>query len=330
LELRHRKERDGRVKDRMKAVLLRSEGWRVHQIAQALRIHAETVRAHLEDYQKEAKLKPENGGSKAFLTIDQGEKLMAHLDEKLYLKVSDICAYVLQEFGVHYTIPGMTKWLQAHDFSYKQPAPKPAKANVEAQKSFVKAYHKLLRETPLDEPILFGDGVHPTMSTKITKGWIRKGKSRPISTTGNRTRLNVFGALNLEAMQLITASFHRLNSEVMSEIFQKIRDKYPKAPKIHLILDQGPYNKALKTQEAAKEWGIVLHYLPPYSPNLNPIERVWKVMNEQVCNHVFFTSAKDFREAILTFLRVTWRKLAPDLTDRINDNFQLFKPVPSG
>jgi predicted ArsR family transcriptional regulator len=63
LELRHRYEDDGRIRDRIKAVLLKSEGWKNKAIAQALRIHEETVRQHLTDWSTDEKLKPENGGS---------------------------------------------------------------------------------------------------------------------------------------------------------------------------------------------------------------------------------------------------------------------------
>lgn len=68
LESRHSKERDGRVRDRIKAVLLTAEGWTQKQIAQALRIRYETVQDHLNDYQESRKLKPENGGSTSHLT----------------------------------------------------------------------------------------------------------------------------------------------------------------------------------------------------------------------------------------------------------------------
>ena len=63
LESQHSKERDRRVADRIKAVLLTAEGWTQKQIAQALRIRYETVQDHLNDYQKSKKLKPGNGGS---------------------------------------------------------------------------------------------------------------------------------------------------------------------------------------------------------------------------------------------------------------------------
>ena len=63
LEERHKKERDGRIKDRIKAVLLHCEGWSQVQISQALRIRPETVHDHLDAYKRTQKLKPENGGS---------------------------------------------------------------------------------------------------------------------------------------------------------------------------------------------------------------------------------------------------------------------------
>ncbi len=65
LEQMHGTERDSRVCDRIKAVLLASEGWSQVMISQALRIHESTVARHLSDYVLSEKLKPENGGSRA-------------------------------------------------------------------------------------------------------------------------------------------------------------------------------------------------------------------------------------------------------------------------
>lgn len=94
LETHHRQERDGRVRDRLKAILLYAEGWQQIQIAQALRIHCETVHDHIEDYKRSRKLKPENGGSKSALTADQTRELIAHLEAHTYSKVLEICLYI--------------------------------------------------------------------------------------------------------------------------------------------------------------------------------------------------------------------------------------------
>lgn len=330
LEIQHKTERDSRVSDRIKAVLLHEEDWTQVAIAQALRISAETVHDHLEDYINSKKLKPENGGSKPKLTQAQTVQLITHLENFTYTKVSAICAKVYESYGVNYSVAGMTKWLAAHDFSYKKPKGAPAKADLERQEEFVMAYHALLEVTPNTEPILFGDGVHPTMATKTTYGWIRKGTDKIIATTASRTRMNLIGALDLQTMDVTCGSYETINSETMDKYFGTLRAAYTAAPKIHLILDRGPYNTSLQTRESAKKHDIVLHYLPAYSPNLNPIERVWKVMNEYVRNNKVFASAKEFRNDILTFFTVTWPKISSSMRGRINDNFQTLNQVSSG
>jgi transposase len=331
LEKQHKTERDKRVADRIKAVLLTAEGWTQVHIAQALRIRPETVHNHLIDYIKEEKLKPTNGGSSPKLSESHTAELISHLETKTYLKVSEICAYVAQTYHISYSVEGMTKWLHSHGFSYKKPKGTPLKADPLKQEEFIAYYEKLMSEISDSEPVEFGDGVHPTMATKISYGWIKKGKKNDklIATTASRTRLNLMGSLNLETMNLTIGQYKTINSDAMEYHFKALREKYPKAPKIHLILDRGPYNRSQKTQEAAKRYGIQIHYLPPYSPNLNPIERVWKVMNESIRNNRFFESADEFKKEVMDFFHQTWKDIALKMVDRINDNFQTIKQVSS-
>ncbi len=65
-----------------------------------------------------------------------------------------------------------------------------------------------------------------------------------------------------------------------------------------------------------------------YSPNLNPIEQLWKYMNE-VCNNVYFPDAKTFRETLRYFCHVTLLEKAKELTTRLTDNFQILKSASS-
>ncbi|MDS1861316.1 transposase, partial [Vibrio vulnificus] len=78
-----------------------------------------------------------------------------------------------------------------------------------------------------------------------------------------------------------------------------------------------------------KVLNIELHYLPPYSPNLNPIERLWKAMNEHVRNNIYFPSKQAFTSAIKTYFDVTLPEVAGSLVSRITDNFQILKPASS-
>jgi len=329
LERLHRYEGDGHVRDRIKAVLLKSEGWTNKAIAQALRIHEETVRQHLTDWVTDEKLKPENGGSYSKLNDSQSRTLDAHIADTTYTKVIDICAYVKATFDVHYTVSGMTKWLKQHDFSYKHPKSVPAKADLAKQEEFIEKYLTLVDDTPVNEPILFIDAAHPTMATKVVCGWIKKGVDKPIAQTASRTRVNIVGAIELSTMNVVSCRPDYVNAETIVAFFDQLKTAYPQAPKIHIILDQSGYHRSQLVRDAALEKNIELHYLPPYSPNLNSIERLWKVMNEEERDNVFFSSAKMFRDAINNFFDVKLPKIAQSLRERINDNFQTIKPVPS-
>ena len=330
LEEKHDSTRDGRVRDRIKAVLLAYEGWSQVMISQALRIHESTVARHLSDYVLSEKLKPENGGSQSKLSSTQTMYLIKHLTENTYSHTHQIVAYVKETFALDYTVSGMNKWLHHNGFSYKQPKGVPHKFDEAKQQAFIDAYEALKASCGENESIVFIDAVHPTLSTKISHGWIRTGQDKMIETTGNRSRLNIIGALNLSNIgTTIVHDYESINSESIVDFFYKLRESYPLTHKLHIILDGAGYHRSDLVKEAALVLNIDLHYLPPYSPNLNPIERLWKVMNEKSRNNVYFKRKRDFKEAIDQFFSVTLPEIAGSLASRINDNFQVLKPASS-
>jgi transposase len=323
LELQHKKERDRKKAYRMNVVLLRSEGWSQRKIAEALRISEDAVYDYLKAYIESKRLSSLNMGSSSNLNNKQTNALTEHLEKNTYDKVEQICEYVQSKYGVHYTASGMTKWLRKNGFSYKKPKGTPHKANRVQQEEFIGEYIKLVAELPKDEVIEFADGVHPTMATKITSGWIKKGMDKLISTTASRTRVNLFGSINLSTMSVTINQYKTINSETLENHFSELKIKYQTANKIHLFLDNGAYNTSAKTLGSAEKYGITLHHLPVYSPNLNPIERLWKVMNEYVRNNRFFKTAGEFREKILGFFQNKWSGIKDKMRGRINDNFQI-------
>lgn len=324
LEGEHAAQNNGKERDRLKAILLRSEGWTVPQISQALRLHQTTIIRHIEEYKK-GKLKNESGGSSGQLTEEQTQELIAHLETNTYHHNHEIVLYVKEHFGITYTVPGMHKWLHRNGFSYKKPKGLPHKAEPELQKQFMAEYEHLKEEVGSDEPILFMDSVHPTQATKLAYGWIRTGKIKYVGTTASRTRLNIVGAIQLgHIAEAITSQYETINGESIIDFMDKIRSKYD-LKIVHLILDQAGYHRSLLVAEHAEALNIKLHFLPPYSPNLNPIERLWKVMNEQVRNNRFFKGTNDFKEAINGFFDDILPSIGNTLNGRINDNFQMLK-----
>jgi transposase len=396
LEAQHKAEHDGRIRDRIKAVLLHDKGWTYKQIAEALLIHETTVWGHLNDYLREEKLKPNSGGSRSKLDDQQTEELIAHLEQNTYSSIKEIIEYIRLTYEISYTQQGMYDWLTHHRFSYKKPKGTPAKFNAARQAEFIKKYDELKATLNPNELILFMDSVHPTQETKITYGWIRTGVEKLIATVANRKRMNITGAIDLSSMSVITREYETINGSSTIDFLQAIEAANPTVTKIHIIADGGsahtsdevalflsqpnavnrdylrktysielPGNnteltKKLKNKlsEILEKDGLffenkailqvdkltakqlldslkappphpkfVMHILPPYSPNLNPIERLWKVMNEFSRNNQVFKTFNEFKEKIRTFFSSTWDTIADESRARINDNFQSLKPA---
>ena len=112
----------------------------------------------------------------------------------------------------------------------------PATADVQQQEAFIESYLHLVADTLQNEPIVFMDSVHPTMATKITHGWIKKGQDKPIATTASRTRVNIIGAIELNTMNVISdVDVETVNAQTVLLLFDKLKQHYPNAPIVTLF-----------------------------------------------------------------------------------------------
>jgi transposase len=182
---------------------------------------------------------------------------------------------------------------------------------MDKQAAFIEYYEQLKNNLSENEPLLFMDAVHPTQTTKITSGWIKKGVDKPIKTTGSHTRLNIVGAIRLGhlAEAVIEQYDKTVNGESIVDFLTRTRNVYQTSGTIHMVLDGAGYHRS------------------PYSPNLNPIERLWKVMNKHARNSQYFATTKEFRRQIGRFFTTTLPDIADLLGSTINDNFQQFNPA---
>ena len=237
---------------------------------------------------------------------------------------------VLKLFGytcnIEYTVPGMTHFLKANGFSHKRPAIVPGKANLQAQKEWIEKYEKLKEALPQDDAICFIDGVHPTHNTKTAYGWIKKGDRKEIPTNTGRQRLNISGAMDINSRKVISQEDITLNAQATISFLKKLETSYPMAKQIHVFCDNARYYKNKEVSQFLKNSKIEMHFLPPYSPNLNPIERLWKLMNEHVLYNRYYEKFTGFKSAVFGFLESLANPeegLLSILKSRITDNFRV-------
>lgn len=323
LKIQHKKERDKRICDRIKAVLAYDDGYTYTEISKILLLDDETIRRHIEDYFSKNKLKPENGGSESYLNQAQTIELKAHLEAITYLQVKDICAYVKKMFDKSYSISGMTKWLETNDFCYKKPHGVPAKADLEKQAAFVEQYTQLKATIKENEAIYFMDSTHPhpQHQTKLAYGWIKKGVRKAEKMTACQKRVNLIGAINLDGHQVEYRQVDWVNAESIQGFLNQLIAANPQAEKIHLILDNAGYHKSEEILNFISNTKITFHYLPPYSPNLNLIERLWKIMHENVTYNRYYPKFADFTAGIFGFFK-NINQYRSIIESRITDNFQ--------
>lgn len=328
LERRARQTRDVHERLRLCVVLARSEGMSHESIAQAHRISVQSVYRYLSEYATESKTThDQRGGSESKLNELQTKELHDHLQKTTYLHVKEICKHVETQYQVTYSLSGMTFWLKTQEFIYKPPMKVPGKLSPEKQAIFIEAYKTMKTTLPKGEEIYFMDAVHPQFQSKSVCGWIKKGEIKTLPTTSDQYRMHFVGALNLIGMKILAQEYETVNGESVLD-FLKHLESNSQANAIHVICDNGPSNKNKKIKEYLKTSKIKIHYLPPYSPNLNPIERLWKILREKKTYNKCYEKFDDFKIAIRKFFFEDIPKIKDVLTTRINDNFQRIQLNP--
>ena len=321
-----------RFADKLKALLLLDKGLSCIEVGEILLLDDDTVRKYRNQYLAqgaESLLSDNNKGSQAYLSIGQLEQLDKHLQDSVYSDSKGIRVWIAQNFNVRYTASGILSLLKRMGFVYKKPVLTPCKANVGKQEEFVAEYRELKNNLPKGDQIYFVDGVHPQHNAIAGYGWIKKGKTKHLKTNNGRQRININGAINLETKQVIYVEDERINAQTMIALLKQIL-KAQKEGKIHIILDNARYYHAMLVKEfLADNPRIVFHFLPPYSPNLNIIERLWRILKEEVVYNTFYLQFCSFEKAVNKFFEdKVWMSKKFEMT--LKDNFQIIKPDFSG
>jgi len=328
LEADIRKAKDASEWRRLFIILSYDEGQPVEELAVATRLSKWTVEDYLKKYSSSNKTKNDPRGGKASKLNDAESTLLRdHLTETTYLKVKDIVAYVESQFQKKYSRTGMTAWLKKNGFTFKKPEKVPGKLDLEKQAGFIEAYQKIKGSLAEGEELCFLDAVHPEYQSQAVCGWIKKGECKTIQTTGKQTRLHFTGAIWLSNMEVFVREYTTIDSEAMIDFFQEL-EKHSKANRIHVILDNARAYKNHRLDEYLKSSKIELHYLPPYSPNLNPIERLWRMLREKTFYNRYYATFSEFAESVRGFLNDGVHKMKDVLNNRISDDFQIMKLNP--
>jgi transposase len=163
------------------------------------------------------------------------------------------------------------------------------------------------------EPVLFADEVDIHLNPKIGRDWMLPGEQRRIVTPGKNKKFYLAGALDVRTGALHTTGAERKGAALFCELLLLLAKEYRgKARRIHLIVDNYGIHSARATLRVLGELGgfVVLHFLPPYCPDANRIERVWQDLHANVTrNHRCKTMEALLANARTYLTRYVWRRV---------------------
>jgi transposase len=328
--------RDGsaasRLTRRANALVLLDHGWSCQEVAGALLLNDDTIRGWLKLFEQrgiEGLTSFDMGGSASFLNATQEDALKVFVSATLPRSTRHVGAWIEQEFGLVYeSRSGLIALLHRLGLEYHKPSAIPRKLDAEKQKAFIESYEKLLNSLGDNEAVLFADAVHPTHAARPVGCWAPKQEKLAIEQTSGRQRINIHGAIDLETGQTRMIEALTIDAASTIKLLESIEALYPMLALIHVFLDNARYHHAKLVQQWLSRPGcrIKLHFIPPYCPHLNPIERLWGAMHRQVTHNKCYATCAQFAEVTLEFLREKVPRNWADLCNSVTDNFRVINP----
>lgn len=293
--------------DRIKAILMMHDGYSQREIARVLLIDEDTITAWKQKFEASHTLADYLiDGYVAYhgrLNESQKEKVSAFVEDGIIADADLVTTFIQKQFKTSYTNAAVVQLLHRLGFSYKNTTLIPSKHDAIQQQAFVKSYKTLENKLQSDEVILFVDGVHPSHNTATSKAWIKVGFQKLIKSNTGRERLNINGAYNPKTQEVIAHDDATINAQTTITFFQKVENHYASKTKIIMIVDNARYYRNKLIAEYVKDSRIELLFLPPYSPNLNLIERLWKFMRKKIMKSIYYETFKEFKAAVLQFFK---------------------------
>lgn len=166
------------------------------------------------------------------------------------------------------------------------------------------AIRRLLALLPRQQVAVYEDEVDIHLNPKIGWDWMVRGQQKEVVTPGKNEKRYLAGALDARTGRLLWVESERKNSALFIALLNRLRQVYARATVIHVILDNYRIHDSKIVQAALRGFGerIQLHFLPPYCPNDNKIERVWEDLHANVTRNHRCTTMTELMHEVRYYL----------------------------
>lgn len=316
-----------RIKRKLMAVRMHDLNVPHNAIAKTLNISDDTITNYLRLYEAEglAGLCESRYFQPVSKVAPYFDEIKKSLDEQPVLTVKEASARIEKISGVSLSETQTRRIMRQLGLQYRKAASVPGGADPQLQLDFLaqELLPRLEEAKKGERRVFFVDASHFVLGAFLGMIWCFTRIFIP--TASGRKRYNVLGAVETRNHDLVTLqTTGSINATVVCEFLRKIDKAYPKE-EITLVMDNARYQYNKQVQGLAAALGIELLYLPPYSPNLNLIERVWKLVKSKCLRNRYYEDFDTFKGAIDAFLDSLRGENKPLLKSLITENFQTFE-----
>lgn len=321
----------GAVKKKLHVVYLKALGLPHQDIVRIARVSGDSVTRYLKIYVE--------GGVSALCATQYYCPVSALLPHRDALKthfqahpphtVAEAAHMIEKLTGIKLALSACRDFMRKRlGMKCRKMAAMPAKADPEQQKTFLHGIlEPLLEEEKQGQRrVFFVDAAHFVMGAFLGLLWCFERLF--LKSSSGRSRYNVLGAYSAKGTELITVTNDAyINSDTLVELLTAINRLHPDTA-ITLVMDNARYQRCDKVMAKAKEFGIDLLFLPPYSPNLNLIERLWKFTKKKCLYNRYYETFHQFKAAIDDCLDKVKSTFSEQIKTLLNPKFQLFEKNP--
>jgi putative transposase len=208
--------------------------------------------------------------------------------------------------GVAASRETVRRLLHRGNLVYRRPRPVPPPNERERQTRLAEL-RALLAGLPADETAVWQDEVEVHTNPKIGRMWMLKGKQATVPTPGTNRKRHLAGSIHWRTGQVFVteaAPKQGRNSELFLRHLDDLRRRLRRYKKVHVICDNAGFHTSHEVIEYLWRWEgrIEVHLLPSYSPDYNPIERVWWHLHEEITRNHRCQDQQELLERVFAWL----------------------------
>ena len=303
---------------RRRAVMLVQEGQSPEIVGQALGLNRTTIYDWLARYRRGGwdalKAKPLPGrppkldGKKLrwiYRTVTQKNPMQLKFPFALWTREM-VAVLIRKKYSVSLAANSVGRLLARLGITAQKPLHRALERDEALVQKWLKTEYPKIRKMAQKEgaDIYFGDAAHMRSDHHAGRTWGKKGETPVVESTGARHGLSLISAITSKGhMRFMIKEKGAVNADVFIEFLKRFLVGAKRT--IFLIVDRGPAHRAKKTRAFVATLGVKLKlfFLPPYSPDRNPDELVWKHLKADTVGRMVTTNRADFRGNVVSSMR---------------------------